>query len=665
MQKPLVGSAKSATLCTGFECVDGNGNEPKALYPRHSVPCAATAGSQSTPLLIRLACSTKMASKLMALITIVGNSFLFNEASAQEPHHAGTVLAGTDHVPPGARVTVTVREAPLGVPGLLWQPPSLRNPWLQLILAITADQQDRPAGAGIAAADAAGRGCEIPMTSGAGAVDTAAADPGEEPQDCPRRDREPRSYRHICARCGIRIQRGQGQYGDYPCPNCQEHVHPTCSCLCQLHYEPESDTVRGELHGDHRVARDDELDTNEVELHRYEACQSVTAARDILEFPVLEAIQELMSVYMEDLAEELEREKEQLTVIMDSENIRKWMESCVEQSMESGSKREPPMTLEEAERFCREEQQRLRRACRERMADLRHRLYGTSQWLHENSAKSSDQLFTKPQAAGRAAFASQARPPMVLHNSFIGDFLGQNDTEMAVDAEQAAEAESGTDGTQQPSVQAAEAESGAGEAQQPSVDPAEAESGAEEAEQPTLGPAETEPGAEEVQHPPAGTVPTHQPLQPVDVWGDMDWRHERFWQENIIRRRLRDADVLVHNYVTRRGWMENCMAILIENYGLSRTQAKAECDIVYEAYQERAAEDAIYMDQHYWSLFDIAPPTPDRFFTTLIPRGPPTAASDACADEVTASTTSGGGAASSSASGQPDPGSLQLPPWLN
>ena len=49
-----------------------------------------------------------------------------------------------------------------------------------------------------------------------------------------------------------------------------------------------------------------------------------------------------------------------------------------------------------------------------------------------------------------------------------------------------------------------------------------------------------------------------------------------------------------------------------------------------------------------------APPTPEP------PPGIPTPVSDGSADKVTASTTSGGGAASSSASGQPDPGSLQL-----
>ena len=46
-------------------------------------------------------------------------------------------------------------------------------------------------------------------------------------------------------------------------------------------------------------------------------------------WPVLEAIQELMSVYMEDLAEDIEKERGQLAKLGDPENIREWMEDCV------------------------------------------------------------------------------------------------------------------------------------------------------------------------------------------------------------------------------------------------------------------------------------------------------------------------------------------------
>ena len=132
-------------------------------------------------------------------------------------------------------------------------------------------------------------------------------------------------------------------------------------------------------------------------------------------WPVLEAIQELMSVYMEDIAEEIDTERRQLDRLEDPENVRKWMEDCIAYEMERGSTREPPMQIQEAERLCREDLERLRRATLERLADLRRRLYGSGQWVHDNAGKSSQELFTQPQAAGREALNHAARERLACH----------------------------------------------------------------------------------------------------------------------------------------------------------------------------------------------------------------------------------------------------------
>ena len=97
----------------------------------------------------------------------------------------------------------------------------------------------------------------------------------------------------------------------------------------------------------------------------------------------------------------------------------------------------------------------------------------------------------------------------------------------------------------------------------------------------------------------AAFADTLRPFPAPDVMEDMNRRHRRFWRANRARRLLREAEVLVHNYVTRREWMEDCVALLLR-HGFNLTQAAVECDRVYEAYGELAAEDALYMDRYYW-----------------------------------------------------------------
>ena len=94
-------------------------------------------------------------------------------------------------------------------------------------------------------------------------------------------------------------------------------------------------------------------------------------------------------------------------------------------------------------------------------------------------------------------------------------------------------------------------------------------------------------------------VHTLRPLPDRNVWAGMNRRHRQFWQENTIRRLLRDSEMLVHNYITRHDWMEDCVAFLLR-YGYNLTRAVEECHRVYEAHRELAAEDAFYMNQHYW-----------------------------------------------------------------